>query len=463
MKRIFVLMLTFILCCQAVGCQSSGKTAVGSKVQSQATTKINIPDLSGVAQVTEEPEQEETEAAATATQSQNSNYSSHESVALETVEEPDVEPVQATIQTSYAHTSVAASSYYQYSCLSGTEKNIYLAICKAMQNCDAIVDLGSYGCSFDTASKVYYAVIADYPQFFYLAKSFAYTYQPGKNTIKNFILLYSDGTTSDQYDEKGNLAVTADRSLISQQIVAFNSAISKIVSGIPTSATALEKERKIYEYILDSVAYDTQVASTSVMTSHAYDAYGAVCENLAVCEGYSELFQYLCYCVGLNATPVHGTSSGSAHEWNAVKLDSDWYMVDATWDDTTTQGMYGYSYFNLTTSEMCKDHTIDYETLSVPSCTATTCAFYNLYALYISSTSSAPENYATVIDNLVANGDKYLCVYVGNQSGNMQEYISKYIFGRDSEVQKYIKQKGYSLSFQSTYYTIRNYCYIPLK
>ena len=184
--------------------------------------------------------------------------------------------------------------------------------------------------------------------------------------------------------------------------------------------------------------------------------------NLAVCEGYAELFQYLCYCVNINATPVYGTAYNVGHMWNAVLLDSEWYMVDVTWDDTAKDGLHCYGYFNITESVISTDHTIDYETIRVPSCTATTYAFYNWYALYVSSSSEDPTNYENVIDYLAKGSEKYLCVYVGNISKGKRKYIQQYILSSKSRLQQYISSMEYSISFDSTYYTIGNYCYIPL-
>lgn len=60
-----------------------------------------------------------------------------------------------------------------------------------------------------------------------------------------------------------------------------------------------------------------------------------------VCEDYSQLFKSMCLAVGLEAEVVHGvardfyrpyrSSQNNKHAWNAVKIDGQWHLLDATW------------------------------------------------------------------------------------------------------------------------------------
>ncbi len=58
-----------------------------------------------------------------------------------------------------------------------------------------------------------------------------------------------------------------------------------------------------------------------------------------VCEGYSRLFKTLCDFAGIKSEIICGyarSNSGSKkfqcnHNWNAVMIDSNWYLLDATW------------------------------------------------------------------------------------------------------------------------------------
>ncbi|WP_132054397.1 transglutaminase domain-containing protein [Pseudocnuella soli] len=74
----------------------------------------------------------------------------------------------------------------------------------------------------------------------------------------------------------------------------------------------------------------------------------------AVCDGYARLFKVLCDHAGLEAVVINGyarTGSGSQgrffranHSWNAVRIDSIWYLLDATWASGFTN-MRGDQFF----------------------------------------------------------------------------------------------------------------------
>jgi len=58
--------------------------------------------------------------------------------------------------------------------------------------------------------------------------------------------------------------------------------------------------------------------------------YGALVDNISVCQGYAEAFQLISKEIGIDC--IIGRSS--SHEWNFSKFNNKWYVVDVTWDDT---------------------------------------------------------------------------------------------------------------------------------
>ena len=399
------------------------------------------------------------------------DYGTYDSVDFDEIEEIQptvVDKITTEVISSSFHNTVGEEAYYQYTALNDTERDIYRMIVEAIKSTQNVVELRRYACSGDTIAKVYEYVVADYPQFFYLAKSYYYTYIGGSRNVNQLILRYSDGVTEDQFDNRGNLTTRANRDSISQQIYMFNEKIADIVRDIPTNATDIQKEKQNYDYLQANIVYDKDAAQLATgsytgIVPHSYDAYGAACEGIAVCEGYAELFQYLCYCVGINATQVYGTAMGGAHMWNAVCLGNEWYMLDVTWDDSGNEGLRCYQYFNLTTSQMEKDHTVSPANIRVPDCNSTAYAFYNHYAMRVENEATAPVNYSSVLDYLTSSTEQYLCLYIGNQALDVGKYISRQLLGRTSDVQRYIRTKNYSIALSNSYYQIGNYCYIPLK
>lgn len=399
------------------------------------------------------------------------DYDAYNSVAFEQIEEIKqtvVDKITTEVIITSNHKPVGEEAYYQYADLNNTERLIYGKIVEAIKETQNIVNVRQYSCSAETIRNVYEHVVADYPQFFYLAKSYHYTCIMGSRNINQLILRYSDGVTEDCFDSEGNLTTKANRDRISQQICTFNEKVASIIKSIPDTVSDIEKEKRIYDYLQENIVYDTgaaQLASGSYagVVPHAYDAYGAACEGNAVCEGYAKLFQYLCYCVGINATQIYGTSMDTDHMWNAVCIGDEWYMLDVTWDDSGMAGLHCYQYFNLTTSQIEADHHVSTTSIRVPSCNSTTYEFYNYYAMYVEDDAMAPMNYGSVLEYLAGSSDKYLCVYINNQVLDVGKYISRQLLAGTSDVQRYIKTKNYSIALANMYYQIGNYCYISLQ
>lgn len=93
----------------------------------------------------------------------------------------------------------------------------------------------------------------------------------------------------------------------------------------------------------------------------------------AICEGYARLFTTLCDFAGLRSEIVAGYASnttnkptpkfGVNHYWNAVMIDSEWHLLDATWaSGYITHGgeefvrEYDDNYFLSNPEQFIKDH-----------------------------------------------------------------------------------------------------------
>lgn len=108
----------------------------------------------------------------------------------------------------------------------------------------------------------------------------------------------------------------------------------------------LAKARSIYAWILSHVRYDMNAYGNGTYFSEVEYANRVLKSRRAVCTGFSLLYKHLLNRAGVDVANVKGysrTDDGTAgqptgpvdHEWNAVKLDGDWYLVDITWAITT--------------------------------------------------------------------------------------------------------------------------------
>ncbi|MBR5246570.1 MAG: hypothetical protein IKV25_04275 [Clostridia bacterium] len=125
-----------------------------------------------------------------------------------------------------------------------------------------------------------------------------------------------------------------------------------------------EKVKSIHDYLANNIVYDNTLAEPNI-----FDAYGALITGICVCEGYAEAFKLLCDREGIPCITVVGTGNGGAHKWNMVLMeDNEWYTLDATWDDQTSN-IY-YSYFLIgsgTKAPFFSNSTVADSTIHIPT------------------------------------------------------------------------------------------------
>jgi len=141
--------------------------------------------------------------------------------------------------------------------------------------------------------------------------------------------------------------------------------------------TDLEKVRSIFYWITDHISYNT-IRYQPQPVAYKNDGYESeddadsvlkplderVAEivlkrRYALCDGYARLFKALCDYAGIKSEVITGyarTSFNSGqfhcnHKWNAVMIDSNWYLLDATW---------AAGYLSFSGREFIKDYNENY-------------------------------------------------------------------------------------------------------
>ncbi|MCM1119378.1 MAG: hypothetical protein NC543_08465 [bacterium] len=120
--------------------------------------------------------------------------------------------------------------------------------------------------------------------------------------------------------------------------------VDEIVRSIITAdMTELDKEMAINAYLCDHAQYDNAALENAekynfmAVDADFYDsftAYGVLVDGVGVCASYSAAFKLLADAVGLESIVVTGYLEGSVpHAWNKVRIDGNWYIVDATNND----------------------------------------------------------------------------------------------------------------------------------
>ena len=146
----------------------------------------------------------------------------------------------------------------------------------------------------------------------------------------------------------------------------------QLAKFITDDMTDYEKEWAVYRWLIREVDYDWRQNDPAQTAPRAsFEPFGALVWGQAVCLGYATTFQLFMDLLGIECITVVGAAFDSEgdHAWNMVKLDGEWYCVDATWDLGRSTAA-SCRYFNVTSDHMAKtDHQWDYA--NTPMATAT--------------------------------------------------------------------------------------------
>jgi hypothetical protein len=177
-----------------------------------------------------------------------------------------------------------------------------------------------------THSELYnamYSVIFDHPEIFWLDTSMYTEYDYKGDIIK---------VNMNFYDALGDINSAKNK---------FNDSTKELLKDAMELDSDIEKEKYIHDLLIEKITYKEGPLDQS--------AYSAIAEDETVCAGYAKAMQYLMQqlkiptycCVGWGG----GFFNGGLHAWDIIKLESDYYNVDCTWDD---QDPEVYDYFNVT-------------------------------------------------------------------------------------------------------------------
>jgi len=249
----------------------------------------------------------------------------------------------------------------------------------------------------------------DYAHHFWLGDAYSYTQVQETGNIYDLIPGYSVGE-----DFVAGYLLSGEELTAAQD--AFEQEIDDILAGADADWNDFEKELYFHDLLADRVTYTE--------ATHAHNAYGALVEGEAVCEGYAEALQVLLHRAGIPSYLVTGWSDNPAtgapegHEWNVVCIDDAWYHVDATWDD---QGdTLFHAYFNLTDAMIEADHIIEETPYDLPGCTSDAANYFTVKGGKVTAFDVAQLS--------LLMKEKGLTIHVwleGNET-TVEEYLAEY-------------------------------------
>ena len=146
--------------------------------------------------------------------------------------------------------------------------------------------------------------------------------------------------------------------------IKYDAVVEKFATIKVNGISRHEKIKSIHDYLANNIAYDSTISEPNI-----FDVYGALITGVCVCEGYAEAFKLLCDREGIPCLTVIGTGNGGAHKWNMVQMeDGEWYLLDSTWDDQSSN-IY-YSYFLIgsgTKAPFFNNNTVADSTVHIPT------------------------------------------------------------------------------------------------
>jgi len=175
---------------------------------------------------------------------------------------------------------------------------------------------------------------------------------------------------------------------------------------VPAGGSQFDRELALHDQLVRLCSYAEDFTQAEKST-----AYGALVEGSASCEGYARAMQLLLDLQGIDCCIVTGDATNAAgesvgHAWNQVRIDGEWYHLDATWDDPVTDDgghVTSHAYFNLPDGEIGLTHELKEEN---NLCTATGANYFVRKGLEFSSLSRAAEDaLAKAVREGMAAGD----------------------------------------------------------
>ena len=234
--------------------------------------------------------------------------------------------------------------------LSDKDRLLYDAIAQGLLNRDDQVVLRSTEYSSAEVEQILQKVIMDHPEIFW-ADYGGFYYMLSQNGVT---LTLSYNCTPEELAKKKE---------------AFNAALDKYAGAAEGAENDYDAALKVHDRLIEDCDYDLTGELTDV-----HNAYGALVENVAVCDGYAYAYKCIMDRLGIECRTITGTATNGmeanvGHAWNIVKLDGKYTFVDCTWDDMDASGgtravaskrAVTHSFFANGTEKFYLDHRTNY-------------------------------------------------------------------------------------------------------
>lgn len=157
---------------------------------------------------------------------------------------------------------------------------------------------------------------------------------------------YSYGHISRGAGYRYTIEITPEYYSSSSQEADTTAKVAEILKQLPVSADDgdYEKVQAVYDYLTENVSYDTVHKNNDYHTLKS-TAYGALINHSATCQGYAVSAYRLLMELGVDCRVIRGNAINPAgeevyHAWNEVRIDGEYYNIDATWGSQIDHDKY---------------------------------------------------------------------------------------------------------------------------
>lgn len=285
----------------------------------------------------------------------------------------------------------------------------------------------------------------DHPEYFWISTVYQYRYFGGSTSVQLFSYLSPEESTQN-----------------SQQL---KQVIDGVLADVSENSSDLDREIAVFHALSNQCKYDFD-AEKDESKWRAYTAVGALLDGKAVCDGYARAMELLCAYVKIPCRIIYGTSKGSSHAWNLVKLDGNWYHFDPTWIDGNSIRVYDA--FNVTDKVIELDHTIspingeEDGNFEMPACTATEDNYFVARGIHINRTNDLDsEGIIKALKEAMLSGDTNLAFYI-DPSIDFQTELKALFSGPPYQFQQWVETANFLLPSEKQIH-YNNVRYIPFE
>ena len=329
---------------------------------------------------------------------------------------------------------------YGFSMLEITQQNVYVEILYGLENYVEEMEISTK----DTAEidKIFQYVLMDHPEIFYVDGYSFVKYTLGDEVKK----ITFKGTYLYSQEEKEKLEIL------------IQEAAEEFLKGISKEADDYEKVKYVYETVITNTEYDMQAEDNQNICS-------VFLNGASVCQGYAKAVQYLLMELDIPSTLVIGTvENGEGHAWNLVKVNNQYYYLDATWGDASylihlqeddmiqNTPAINYDYLCVTTEEILRTHSFG-ELISLPQCNAKEDNYYVREGAYFTEVDY--EQLKQLIENYRDKQREYITLRCSNDEVYRQmteellnkQKIFRYLEGENNSIFYTDSPKQLSITF----------------